>query len=205
MIAAVKKIRDKAIIMLLYSAGIRLLECATIKPVHIDSDRMKVRGDPARSAPACAKPTQISGSPHAVIPSAPDHRVISGGMGEPRNPSFLARASAAGRTGEGRECAVRSDPVARQQARDIGARSTEGPCPSPEGGPPGGHPPGPPRSVTPETYPCGQRAVSPSASGFHPVLQIGVPARIFYVPRDAASHSEMPPVLPSPCTREVSS
>ena len=43
MIAAVKKIRDKAIIMLLYSAGIRLLECATIKPVHIDSDRMKVR------------------------------------------------------------------------------------------------------------------------------------------------------------------
>jgi site-specific recombinase XerD len=43
MIAAVKKIRDKAIVMLLYSAGIRLLECGTIKPVHIDSDRMKVR------------------------------------------------------------------------------------------------------------------------------------------------------------------
>jgi integrase/recombinase XerD len=43
MIAAVKKIRDKAIIMLLYSSGIRLLECANIKPVHIESDRMKVR------------------------------------------------------------------------------------------------------------------------------------------------------------------
>jgi integrase/recombinase XerD len=36
-------LKYKAILMLLYSAGLRLMECVTLKPVHIESDRMKVR------------------------------------------------------------------------------------------------------------------------------------------------------------------
>jgi site-specific recombinase XerD len=43
LIAAAPKLKYKAIIMLLYSAGLRLMECVTIKPVHIESGRMKVR------------------------------------------------------------------------------------------------------------------------------------------------------------------
>lgn len=43
MIDAVKNLKHKAALMLLYSSGLRLNECAALKPHHIESDRMKVR------------------------------------------------------------------------------------------------------------------------------------------------------------------
>jgi integrase/recombinase XerD len=43
LIAAAKNIKHKVILILLYSCGLRLSECIAIKPVHIESGRMKVR------------------------------------------------------------------------------------------------------------------------------------------------------------------
>ena len=43
MIDAVKNLKHKAALMLLYSSGLRLNECVMLKPHHIESDRMKVR------------------------------------------------------------------------------------------------------------------------------------------------------------------
>lgn len=43
MLDATTNLKHKAIIALLYSSGLRLMECAMLKPVHIESDRMKVR------------------------------------------------------------------------------------------------------------------------------------------------------------------
>ncbi len=43
MIAAVTNLKHKAVLMLLYSSGLRLQECLHLRPVHIESARMKVR------------------------------------------------------------------------------------------------------------------------------------------------------------------
>jgi integrase/recombinase XerD len=43
LIHAVTNIKHKAALMLLYSSGLRLHECLTLRPVHIESSRMKVR------------------------------------------------------------------------------------------------------------------------------------------------------------------
>lgn len=43
LIDAAKSIKSKAIIMVLYSAGLRLEECAHLKPVHIESNAMRIR------------------------------------------------------------------------------------------------------------------------------------------------------------------
>jgi site-specific recombinase XerD len=43
LIAAVVNIKHKAALMLLYSSGLRLQECLTLRPFHIESARMKVR------------------------------------------------------------------------------------------------------------------------------------------------------------------
>lgn len=43
LIAAAPSLKHKAILMTLYSAGLRLMECVTLKFRHIESDRMKVR------------------------------------------------------------------------------------------------------------------------------------------------------------------
>jgi len=43
LIAAAPSLKHKAILMTLYSAGLRLLECVNLKFRHIESDRMKVR------------------------------------------------------------------------------------------------------------------------------------------------------------------
>jgi integrase/recombinase XerD len=43
LIAAVHNLKHKAAVMLLYSSGLRLHECITLLPAHIESDRMKVR------------------------------------------------------------------------------------------------------------------------------------------------------------------
>jgi integrase/recombinase XerD len=43
LIATVGNLKQKAALMLLYSAGLRLHECVTLKPNHIESARMKVR------------------------------------------------------------------------------------------------------------------------------------------------------------------
>jgi len=43
LIDAAANLKYKAIIMLLYSAGLRLMECVLLKPSHIESDRMKIR------------------------------------------------------------------------------------------------------------------------------------------------------------------
>jgi integrase/recombinase XerD len=43
LIAAVHNLKHKATVMLLYSSGLRLHECITLLPAHIESDRMKVR------------------------------------------------------------------------------------------------------------------------------------------------------------------
>jgi integrase/recombinase XerD len=43
LIAAVPNIKHKAAMMLLYSSGLRLHECITLRPEHIESARMKVR------------------------------------------------------------------------------------------------------------------------------------------------------------------
>jgi site-specific recombinase XerD len=43
LIDCVRNLKHKAIIALMYSSGLRLNECATLKPSHIESHRMKVR------------------------------------------------------------------------------------------------------------------------------------------------------------------
>lgn len=43
LIAAEKNLKHKAVIMLIYSCGLRLSECIALKPIHIESARMKVR------------------------------------------------------------------------------------------------------------------------------------------------------------------
>jgi integrase/recombinase XerD len=43
LIAAIKNLKQRALAMLLYSAGLRLGEVITLRPVHIESARMKVR------------------------------------------------------------------------------------------------------------------------------------------------------------------
>lgn len=43
LIAATTSVRSKAIVMLIYSAGLRLQECSQIKPIHIESAQMRVR------------------------------------------------------------------------------------------------------------------------------------------------------------------
>jgi site-specific recombinase XerD len=43
LIAAAVNLKSKVIVMLLYSCGLRLSECIDLKPIHIESDRMKVR------------------------------------------------------------------------------------------------------------------------------------------------------------------
>ena len=43
MIALIRNVKHRAIVMLLYSAGLRLSECISLLPVHIESSRMKVR------------------------------------------------------------------------------------------------------------------------------------------------------------------
>ena len=43
LIAAAKNLKHKAVLILLYSCGLRLNECINLKPIHIESSRMKVR------------------------------------------------------------------------------------------------------------------------------------------------------------------
>lgn len=43
MINAATNLKHKAALMLLYSSGLRLQECISLRPMHIESDRMKVR------------------------------------------------------------------------------------------------------------------------------------------------------------------
>ena len=43
LIAAAKNLKHKVILMLLYSCGLRLNECIDLRPIHIESSRMKVR------------------------------------------------------------------------------------------------------------------------------------------------------------------
>lgn len=43
MIDSVTNLKHKALLMLLYSSGLRLQECLHLRPVHIESTRMKVR------------------------------------------------------------------------------------------------------------------------------------------------------------------
>lgn len=43
MISATTNLKHKAALMLLYSSGLRLQECLCLRPVNIESDRMKVR------------------------------------------------------------------------------------------------------------------------------------------------------------------
>lgn len=43
LISVIKNLKHRAIVTLLYSAGLRLSECIKLHPVHIDSARMKVR------------------------------------------------------------------------------------------------------------------------------------------------------------------
>jgi len=43
LIGVTTNLKHKAALMLLYSSGLRLHECLTLKPMHIESDRMKVR------------------------------------------------------------------------------------------------------------------------------------------------------------------
>lgn len=43
LIGATTNLKHKAVVMLLYSSGLRLQECLNLRPVHIESDRMKVR------------------------------------------------------------------------------------------------------------------------------------------------------------------
>lgn len=43
LIAVTKNLKHKAVLMLLYSCGLRLSECIDIMPVHIESSRMQVR------------------------------------------------------------------------------------------------------------------------------------------------------------------
>jgi site-specific recombinase XerD len=43
LIEAIRNIKHKALVSVLYSGGLRLSECATLKPHHIESGRMKIR------------------------------------------------------------------------------------------------------------------------------------------------------------------
>lgn len=43
LIAVTTNLKHKVVLMLLYSCGLRLSECIALKPVHIESSRMKVR------------------------------------------------------------------------------------------------------------------------------------------------------------------
>lgn len=43
LIGGATNIKHRALLMLLYSSGVRLRECLNLRPVHIESDRMKVR------------------------------------------------------------------------------------------------------------------------------------------------------------------
>lgn len=43
MISVLRNLKHRAIVMLLYSAGLRLNECISLRPIHIESSRMKVR------------------------------------------------------------------------------------------------------------------------------------------------------------------
>jgi integrase/recombinase XerD len=43
LIAAVENLKHKVVLMLLYSCGLRLSECIDLRPIHIESSRMKVR------------------------------------------------------------------------------------------------------------------------------------------------------------------
>jgi integrase/recombinase XerD len=43
LIAAIENLKHKAAVILLYSGGLRLNECITLKPHHIESERMKIR------------------------------------------------------------------------------------------------------------------------------------------------------------------
>jgi integrase/recombinase XerD len=43
LIDAIHNIKHKALVSVLYSGGLRLSECATLKPYHIESGRMKIR------------------------------------------------------------------------------------------------------------------------------------------------------------------
>jgi integrase/recombinase XerD len=43
LIASIKNLKQRALVMLLYSAGLRLAEILMLRPVHIESGRMKVR------------------------------------------------------------------------------------------------------------------------------------------------------------------
>jgi integrase/recombinase XerD len=43
LIDSIHNLKHKAAVALMYSSGLRLSECATLKPSHIDSQRMKVR------------------------------------------------------------------------------------------------------------------------------------------------------------------
>jgi site-specific recombinase XerD len=43
LIAATTSVRSKAVVMLLYSAGLRLEECSRLKPIHIESASMRIR------------------------------------------------------------------------------------------------------------------------------------------------------------------
>jgi len=65
MIATAGNIKHKAILMLLYSAGLRLAECAMIKPVHIESGRMMVRVEQGKGK--CDRYTLLSHKTLAVL------------------------------------------------------------------------------------------------------------------------------------------
>ena len=43
LIGAIRNIKHKALVSVMYSGGLRLSECATLKPHHIESGRMKIR------------------------------------------------------------------------------------------------------------------------------------------------------------------
>ena len=43
MIEAIANLKHKAVLMVLYSAGLRLAECINLKPCHIESQRQKIR------------------------------------------------------------------------------------------------------------------------------------------------------------------
>jgi site-specific recombinase XerD len=43
LIVAVENLKHKVVLMLLYSCGLRLSECIDLRPIHIESSRMKVR------------------------------------------------------------------------------------------------------------------------------------------------------------------
>lgn len=48
LIAAIKNLKQQVLVMLLYSAGLRLGEVVALRPVHIESARMKVRVEHAK-------------------------------------------------------------------------------------------------------------------------------------------------------------